>query len=1311
MYNNSSNTNISSHFKHPQRSQNNNYIDHNSNSITHTPTTHLLTPLHTTSHNTNYNHKTHTNNTQRSHISRTHTTNYSRNYNNGKHINSSNKNKNTLSAVQCNLGRGFAALNELIHYINKNNTQIIFINEPYLGSDNKIKAIPGYHMYQFPKDKITKACIAIKNNMGSTLGLTEYSNGNICAIQLTTNNNKKLILTSAYIEPKTDDNNTLHKLEHLLNNTANSIHILAGDFNGRHPLWGSTVTNTRGNKIADLLTSYGLAINNTGFEHTYETLANDSIRGSIVDITASSDIIANNITNWKVDKSICLSSDHHAITFNIEFVNTHVVKNIKQSTFRYNTNNYNNWDNLRNKFALHIKETNILETNIENLNRTEISNYINTITKFITKICNKYIPRSKGYKSRPHWWNNELEEAKQKVLKNHRLLHKLINKNQPIHEAISTRDQLKKEYAELIRTTSTNSFREFCTTQGKDDVWSITNKLLKQASPRKPPDTIQIAPNTYTETTLETANAFLNQFYPDDPADTLPIHITTRQFSDRYPSTKDDPKFTKDEVLQILKNMNPNKSPGQDHLTSDICYHFTAEFPVIITRLFNRTLAISYFPNQWKHAVVKIIPKPNKTDYSTTSSFRPIGLIDIFGKTLEKLLINRLNHHIFINNFSNKKQYGFKPQCSSTTALHDLLTDIKELKLQKQQIILISLDIKSAFDNAWWPAILKRLHQLQCPKNIYNLLHNYLEDRTVSLTIADSTAIKDISRGCIQGSVCGPTLWNILLDELFEHQLPNGCRLQAFADDVTLIAHHSNTTTLQNITNISLKIIHDWGNLVKLTFGPQKTQMITFSPKTKKAMISIDNNPIQFQDHIKILGLTIDHKLTFIKHTQLTIDRTRKLYNKLIKYVRPTWGIQSDNIEIIYRMVIEPTLSYASSLWKPALKYKHIINKLLSLQRGFAIKIIRGFRTINTVNAITLAGLTPLHIKLNELADIELTRLTGLTQYLPDDITMERPTPPSDLIHPANRTIYTYTDVSNSDELESVLHTNAIHIYTDGSRHDNTVGAAYVVMSAANDTQKVKKLKLHSACSVFQAELVAIQHALLYTSNNHSKPVHLYSDSKSSLDEICNPNSVNSIVTNIHKTLSKYHIKPKLFWIKAHIGIIGNELADQAAKQAASSHVSPTYSHFPLSFVKKMAKSHSITKSAELYTNNTKGQITKAWCPNAESIKQLLKHTHHSFALTQVLTGHGYHKSYLYKYKITNDPNCPCDNIEEQTIPHLLTECPRFNSSRTSHENICKYFNKNPYHLPDILTKEATWKSFMEHINNIVNNLKKFNNT
>lgn len=106
----------------------------------------------------------------------------------------------------------------------------------------------------------------------------------------------------------------------------------------------------------------------------------------------------------------------------------------------------------------------------------------------------------------------------------------------------------------------------------------------------------------------------------------------------------------------------------------------------------------------------------------------------------------------------NSRQYGFFPQRGAEDALYDLVEHVRReiLSTQKKSVLIVSLDIEGAFDNAWWPALKTQLRERKCPRNIYALVSSYLKDRKIMVNYARTVSERCTTKGCVQGSIGGP---------------------------------------------------------------------------------------------------------------------------------------------------------------------------------------------------------------------------------------------------------------------------------------------------------------------------------------------------------------------------------------------------------------------------------------------------------------------------------------------------------------------------------------------------------------------------
>ncbi|XP_068623991.1 uncharacterized protein [Battus philenor] len=219
-------------------------------------------------------------------------------------------------------------------------------------------------------------------------------------------------------------------------------------------------------------------------------------------------------------------------------------------------------------------------------------------------------------------------------------------------------------------------------------------------------------------------------------------------------------------------------------------------------------------------------------------------------------------------------------------------------------------------------------------------------------------------------------------------------------------------------------------------------------------------------------------------------------------------------------------MTYDAGIWGQAALKKGIIRRLLSMQRGFAIRITRAYKTISTTAALALAELTPLDLKVRELQALELTKLTGVSHLLPCDTILERPTPPHKLLHPATRVSISVLSPSRDRNYTST-YPHALNIYTDGSKLEySSVGAAFVAFLEGRKT--ASKYRHHSFCSVFQAELLAILKAYSWASSTYPNTYTIiHTDSQSAIAALQNRSNNHPIVTQIH-TLIHARASPTL---------------------------------------------------------------------------------------------------------------------------------------------------------------------------------------
>ncbi|CAK1577839.1 unnamed protein product [Parnassius mnemosyne] len=727
-------------------------------------------------------------------------------------------------------------------------------------------------------------------------------------------------------------------------------------------------------------------------------------------------------------------------------------------------------------------------------------------------------------------------------------------------------------------------------------------------------------------------------------------------------------QFTKQEIAHIFKNMSPKKAPGADGLTSDICQVAFETNPEVLQALYNKCLMLGYFPKTWKKATIKVIPKPNREDYSQPKSYRPIGLLPVLGKILEKLFVNRVQWQLGKQDRMSHRQYGFTPQRSTEDALYDSITIIKQGLKKKALVVIVSLDIEGAFDNAWWPAIVSQLNSKRIDTSMLKIISSYLSEREICLKYAGHAIQKPTNKGCIQGSTYGPMLWNVLLDPLLQSTEKLNTHVQAFADDILIVATNQNGQKLEEEVNDTLRIITEWGQKYKLRFAPHKTQSVIITKKQKfhRPVLKMDGVELQFSDRVKILGLTIDKNINFKPHLDDVCRKAINIYKMVSRAARAHWGLNSEIIRTIYLAVVEPTILYAASCWADTTERKYIEQRILNrITRMFSIRICKGHKTISLVSSVLLAQIIPLALRAEENAEIYEIKRGKPIKSLPGRC-LETRISPYHLPHPADRRQRYFKLITTQEDMDNI-NNNWMNIYTDGSKMNNKVGAAITVWQNGKEIKNIT-CRLESYCSVYQAELIAILKAIKFVIAKKISQANILSDSRSAITTICNPSALNPIAAEINSELNileKRNGVINFYWIKAHCGLTGNERADELAKYAAAHKKQrPAYDLFPLSYAKYLTRSHTLLNWQHKYEEASTSETTRTFFPSITMAYKILRNISLTNIITQLLTGHGGNKAYLYRFKLAPSPHCTCDNSSYQTLEHIILDCPRFGKKR-----------------------------------------------
>ncbi|GBL77188.1 hypothetical protein AVEN_12809-1 [Araneus ventricosus] len=212
------------------------------------------------------------------------------------------------------------------------------------------------------------------------------------------------------------------------------------------------------------------------------------------------------------------------------------------------------------------------------------------------------------------------------------------------------------------------------------------------------------------------------------------------------------------------------------------------------------------------------------------------------------------------------------------------------------------------------------------------------------------------TQGCPQGSCSGPAFWNIVADEILSVQWPQEVHQQAFADDFAFIVTDNTREGLRKISKLALDKFKEWADKNKLHVLMEKSSYVLLSKFVRGPTIKWGNQSIIRKNHLKYLGVTIDHKLEQGK-------RAMDQYQHLCRIAGKTWGINKNIRRLLYKTVIERTLCHGAAASGHNMTSR-LQKKLDSIQRLFLLYITGAYRTTPTAALVT--GLQPLHLQIQQ---------------------------------------------------------------------------------------------------------------------------------------------------------------------------------------------------------------------------------------------------------------------------------------------------------------------------------------------------------
>ena len=372
-------------------------------------------------------------------------------------------------------------------------------------------------------------------------------------------------------------------------------------------------------------------------------------------------------------------------------------------------------------------------------------------------------------------------------------------------------------------------------------------------------------------------------------------------------------------VSRLISSLPIRTSPGPDGIPSLLLKSTACSISEPLSHIFNLSISTGSFPSQWKKSFVIPTPKTSPPS-SAASDFRPISLLNLISKLLEKHVFEILLDHLFSSNLLSHSQFGFLPCRSTVSALAAATQHILSTFDSGLSLCGVFLDIKKAFDSVSHSILLSKLQSLGIPPHIFHWLSSYLTGRSQCVRVGNVISPPSpVSSGVPQGSILGPLLFVIFVNDLNLLPLSSNSKVFLYADDLLLLHTFSpqlDPSPLQS----DLDIVTSWFSSNRLSVNPSKSKYMFFSLRRQSSFDSLpplllSTVPFARVYSFKYLGLILSCNLSWSSHINSVIKRAKRLVGLIY---RQFYSLSSSQTLLsLYTTIVRPILEYGSAIWDP----------------------------------------------------------------------------------------------------------------------------------------------------------------------------------------------------------------------------------------------------------------------------------------------------------------------------------------------------------------------------------------------------------
>ena len=284
---------------------------------------------------------------------------------------------------------------------------------------------------------------------------------------------------------------------------------------------------------------------------------------------------------------------------------------------------------------------------------------------------------------------------------------------------------------------------------------------------------------------------------------------------------------TESDIINIIKDFK-HKAPGASGINKILLMNIPK---IAITKykdIINATISMGYFPIILKNGIIILIPKPGK-DAKDPINYRPITLLELPVKILERIINNRFQNYCEENRVFHDNQYGFRCGRGTDIEITKIYEKVAINQKEKDHCNIVCCDVSKAFDKIWLEGLKYKItKQQQLPQLIKKVLSSYVTNRTAQIRINTHLGnLFQLESGVPQGGILSPTLFIFYTSDI-PRPGPN-CEDVLFADDITQIIENTDQDKEQLVIDAE-------GEINRINNYEKQWKIMTNTTKLKNAV-------------------------------------------------------------------------------------------------------------------------------------------------------------------------------------------------------------------------------------------------------------------------------------------------------------------------------------------------------------------------------------------------------------------------------------------------------------------------------------------